>query len=224
MPTLDAVAVARLALGAGLSEAAAVIAVAVARGESQFRTDVEGDVTIQDATWGPSIGLWQIRSLKAQYGTGGVRDAARLKEPSFNAASMAAISRRGSYWQPWSVYTKGVYRQHLAEAERAVEQAAGTAGSWWEAIVTGALGNPVVGAIGAGATLGANIVTGSGTAQQAAQAAASALDWLNPQRILYVLGGAVLVIVGVTIAAQEFKVGERLTGAVPGLRAVRALT
>jgi hypothetical protein len=117
--------VARLALKVLPSVEAAVLAVAIAGAESGFRADAVGDLALADGTWGPSIGLWQIRSLKAQYGTGGVRDAARLEEPSFNAASMAAISRRGSYWQPWSVWKSGAYRARRAEAAAAVVAVSG---------------------------------------------------------------------------------------------------
>ncbi len=62
------------------------------------------------------MGLWQIRSLKAERGTGKTRDETRLKRPAFNARSMAAISSRGNDFTPWSVYKSGAYKQHLAEA------------------------------------------------------------------------------------------------------------
>ncbi len=110
-----------LARSVGLSHEAAVTAVAVAIAESGLNENAVGDESLQDATWGPSIGLWQIRSLKAQSGTGGVRDATQLKNPSFNARSMASISNRGSDWSPWTTYNNGAYRSHLG----AVRAAAG---------------------------------------------------------------------------------------------------
>lgn len=79
-------------------------AIAIAMAESGGNPNAEGDKTLQNATWGPSIGLWQIRSLKAESGKGTVRDGTRLKDPTFNAKSMASISRNGVDWGPWSTW------------------------------------------------------------------------------------------------------------------------
>lgn len=108
-----------LARGAGLSHDQAVTATAIAWAESGLRPGAVGDVSLQDTTWGPSIGLWQIRSVKADRGTGRPRDAAKLKDPTFNASSMASISGGGRNWGPWSTYTNGAYRSHLAAATAA---------------------------------------------------------------------------------------------------------
>ena len=120
MAVLSAAQVYSLARSVGLTHEQAIVAAAIAKGESGWRTDAVGDSGLADATWGPSIGLWQVRSLKAQQGTGGTRDAARLQEPAFNARAMAVISGGGSNWTPWTVYTSGAYRRHLAAVRRAV--------------------------------------------------------------------------------------------------------
>lgn len=130
-----------LARDAGLDPAAAVIATAIAIGESGLRTDAVGDVALQDATWGPSIGLWQIRSLRAESGTGGPRDATRLTDPRFNARSMASISSAGRSWRPWTVFTSGAWRRHLADVTAQVG-----------ADPTDLSGLPVVGEIAQGLT------------------------------------------------------------------------
>jgi len=109
-----------LARSVGLGHEEAIIATAVAKGESGLRTDAVGDTTLTDATWGPSVGLWQVRSVKAETGTGGTRDVSRLRDPAFNARSMASISSHGRNWSPWSVYTNGTYRAHVAAVRRAV--------------------------------------------------------------------------------------------------------
>lgn len=114
---------------AGLSPAAATIATAIALGESGGRPDAVGDVALQDSKWGPSIGLWQIRSVKAETGTGGTRDASRLTDPAFNARSMVAISGSGKNWNPWTVYTKGIYQQFLGQVGDATANA-GNGGGW----------------------------------------------------------------------------------------------
>lgn len=106
----------RLAREAGLDPRRATIATAIAAAESNNDPAAVGDVALQDATWGPSIGLWQIRSLKAQTGTGKARDASRLKGARFNARAMAEISAKGANFTPWSTYTNGAYRARLGEA------------------------------------------------------------------------------------------------------------
>jgi hypothetical protein len=108
-----------LAREAGLNPAAAVIATAIAKAESGLRTDVEGDVGIQTDKWGPSIGLWQIRSVKAEWGRGTSRDGSRLKDPAFNARSMVEISGGGTNWRPWSVFLHDSYRKFLPEVQPA---------------------------------------------------------------------------------------------------------
>ena len=115
-----------LAKGAGLSPAAAVIATAIAMAESGLNPDAVGDVGLENATWGPSVGLWQIRSLRAQTGTGQSRDVNRLKDPTFNAAAMAQISGMGKSFKPWSTYTSGSYRKYLASATSAGSGSAAT--------------------------------------------------------------------------------------------------
>lgn len=104
-----------LARNAGLSATAATTATAVALAESGGRSDAVGDVALEDGTWGPSVGPWQIRSLKAQTGTGGPRDVTRLSDPAFNAASMASISGGGKNFGPWTTYTKGTYKKFLLQ-------------------------------------------------------------------------------------------------------------
>lgn len=125
MATLSPAAIYALAVNAGLSPAAATTATAVALAESGGRTDAQGDIGLEDGTWGPSVGLWQIRSLKAQYGTGGPRDASRLSDPQFNAASMAQISGTGGNFKPWTTFTKGTYKRFLGNVSSDVPASAG---------------------------------------------------------------------------------------------------
>jgi hypothetical protein len=115
MPTLSPAQIYALARDVGqLDPAAAAVATAVALAESGGRTDAEGDIGLQDGKWGPSIGLWQIRSLKAEYGKGqSVRDGARLKDPQFNAFAMATISNHGKNFNPWTTYTSGAYKKRM---------------------------------------------------------------------------------------------------------------
>jgi hypothetical protein len=123
-PPPPAVAVVQ-AVRAGCPQVAAdreklVVATAISLAESGGRPDAEGDTTITDATWGPSIGLFQIRTQWAQEGSGRARDASLLRDPVFNARAMCEISGGGENWRPWSVWLHGTYRDRLAEAEEAV--------------------------------------------------------------------------------------------------------
>lgn len=117
------------ARGAGLSAAAATTATAVALAESGGNTDAIGDVALEDAKWGPSVGLWQIRSLKAQTGTGQPRDAEQLTSPAFNAASMAQISGAGSNFGAWTTFKNGTYKSHLSQVSSTVPGAVVTSTS-----------------------------------------------------------------------------------------------
>ena len=117
MATLTAAQVYAYARGAGFNQSEAVIATAIAKAESGYRTDAVGDTKLANSTWGPSIGLWQVRSLKAQLGTGGTRDASKLTDPAINARSAYAIYKgRGSKWTDWSTYNDKAYAANLTEA------------------------------------------------------------------------------------------------------------
>lgn len=104
---------------AGFDPASAVIAAAIAMGESGLNPAAIGDVSLQDATWGPSIGLMQIRTLKRDTGTGRVRDIETLRDPLQNMLAAFKISSGGKDWTPWTVYNTGKYRQFLSQAEAA---------------------------------------------------------------------------------------------------------
>lgn len=73
-----------------------------------------GDQDLADNVWGYSYGGFQIRSLRDQTGTGGLRDADRLLTPRFNCRSAKAI-RLESGWTAWSTYSSGKYKAYLQE-------------------------------------------------------------------------------------------------------------
>lgn len=101
-------------LGAGFSPSAAKTMVAISHAESGFNPTAVGDVGLETSTWGPSYGLFQVRTLKAQTGTGGTRDIEWLKQSIANQAKAAfQISNQGTNYRPWSVYLHGTYRQYL---------------------------------------------------------------------------------------------------------------
>lgn len=108
-----------LARSTGLSPEQAVIATAIAAAESGLNPDAIGDTRLTNATWGPSVSLWQIRTLKADTGTGRNRDINLVRAAAANARAMYEISSAGRNWGPWSTFNDGTYRKFLAQARAA---------------------------------------------------------------------------------------------------------
>lgn len=71
-----------------------------------------GDQELANNVWGNSYGGFQIRSLRAQKGTDGVRDEDRLLEPMFNCRSAKTI-HDNSGWKAWSTFTSGQFKAYL---------------------------------------------------------------------------------------------------------------
>lgn len=106
-------------IAAGWPPEAAVTMTAIAGAESGWDSDALGDLGVND-TWGPSFGLFQIRTLKAATGSGSARDIARLAVGDIEQAKAAyVISSGGTDFSPWSVYSSGAYQAHLAAARAA---------------------------------------------------------------------------------------------------------
>lgn len=76
--------------------------------------DRVGDIALADKIWGYSYGGFQIRSLRSQSNTGGIRDATRLLEPEFNARSARSI-RLAQGWKAWTVFKTGAYKAYLQD-------------------------------------------------------------------------------------------------------------
>lgn len=103
--------------GKGFHGKALETAYAISIAESGGRSQAVGDVKLQDEKWGPSIGLFQIRSLKdwKKY-SDPYRDASRLPNPNYNAEAAFKKSKQGTNFGPWSTYTSGSFLKHLGEA------------------------------------------------------------------------------------------------------------
>ena len=105
---------------AGFSGKALDTAFAVAMAESGGRMDRPGDVGIQTKKWGPSFGMFQIRSLKHwQDYNEPYRDGKRLTDADFNAKSAFTISKGGTNWKPWATYQNGSFLKYIDDAHRA---------------------------------------------------------------------------------------------------------
>jgi hypothetical protein len=92
-------------------------AFSVAMAESGGRPGALGDIHLQTHKWGPSVGLFQIRSLKhwEDYNDK-YRDARRLPVSDFNAEAAMVKSKMGKNWKPWSTFTSGVFGKFLSDA------------------------------------------------------------------------------------------------------------
>lgn len=99
-------------------------AFAVALAESGGRADAVGDVGLQTSKWGPSIGAFQIRSLKDwEAYNDPYRDAARLKNATYNAKAAFVKSNQGKSFKGWSTFTSGSFAKFLDDAQTASKQA-----------------------------------------------------------------------------------------------------
>jgi hypothetical protein len=112
-----------LAAAGGFTGDQVALAAAVAMAESGGYVDAVGDWTqLADpavaAKWGPSVGLWQIRTLvdpTAWATADRVRDIEQLRDPLAQARAAFSISKGGADWSPWSVYRSGSHSQFLEQ-------------------------------------------------------------------------------------------------------------
>lgn len=123
--------VARAAYNAGFRGDALVTAVAVAGGESSYNPDAVGDVALQTEKWGPSVGIFQIRTLTnpsewtgidAQRDINQIGGAANIQN---NANTAFELSKNGTDFSPWSAFTSGAYNDYIENAATAVNSMCG---------------------------------------------------------------------------------------------------
>lgn len=111
-----------LCLKTGFKPADARIMAAIAMVEAPYSTggrsysdfDRIGDQALANSTWGYSYSGFQIRSLRADKGTGRYRDELRLPDPTFAAASALTIFKQSGF-KPWSTYMTGQYKAMLQD-------------------------------------------------------------------------------------------------------------
>lgn len=121
MTTLSIGQTYNLLRAAGFTPAQAADMTAIAIAESGLRTDAIGDVNLENATYGPSVGLFQVRTVRAQSGTGGVRDQkALLASPATQAQAAYEISDGGRNFKPWSTWNHGSAEAQLAKVYAAL--------------------------------------------------------------------------------------------------------
>jgi hypothetical protein len=112
-------------LAVGFTPAAAVTMTEIAGAESNYNDAALGDVGLENNTWGPSFGLFQIRTQKSATGSGGARDINALTGDDLTQARAAyAISSQGTNFAPWSTWTSGAYTKFSATVRAALGSAA----------------------------------------------------------------------------------------------------
>jgi hypothetical protein len=89
-------------LQGGFSREQATTMTAIAQAESARDPGAVGDVALQNRTFGPSVGLFQIRTVKAETGKVEAQVKAALN-----------ISNNGTNFRPWSTFTSGSFRKFL---------------------------------------------------------------------------------------------------------------
>jgi nucleoid-associated protein YgaU len=77
--------------------------------------DAIGDQALANATWGYSYGGFQIRSLRADKGTGNLRDETSLLDPQRNVYVARKIKLAAGSFMPWSTYASGMYKAYLQD-------------------------------------------------------------------------------------------------------------
>lgn len=106
---------------AGFTGSALLKIVAIAGAESYWNDKAIGDVDLQDAKWGPSVGAFQIRTLKPAYlHMEPIRNIDKLFDPLENAKAAFAISKSGKSFKAWSTYNNGDYKEHETIANQAI--------------------------------------------------------------------------------------------------------
>lgn len=103
-------------MAGGFTEASARTLSGISGAETggTYDPNVLGDLGLQNATWGPSVGVFQIRTLKAETGRGTARDIQWLQGSlPHQVAAAYEISAGGRNFTPWSTYTSGKYTQYL---------------------------------------------------------------------------------------------------------------
>jgi lysozyme-like protein len=99
------------------------IAAAVAMAESKGDPTAVGDEGLTDSKWGPSLGLFQIRSLRHPEKFSPpdtLRIAPKLKDPLYNAKTAKAI-KDAHGWEQWSTFRNGAYLHHMDGSTAAFE-------------------------------------------------------------------------------------------------------
>jgi hypothetical protein len=185
-----------LARSAGLPDNSAKIAAAIAMAESGGNPNSHNN---NASTGDDSYGLWQINMLGSLGPTRrtlyGLKANTDLFNPATNAKVMSAMSSQGKNFSPWTTYTRGTYKQFLSNAVSVVDVNPGD-------VLGGALGGALGGFLPDAATntLGTSLLSfdaltkATGALVNTAKWVSDSKNWI---RVLFVVGGGILVYAGI---------------------------
>lgn len=203
----------RLLRDAGVNPGTAVILTAVGGAESGWDENAVGDQSLTDATWGPSVGIWQIRTLKADTGTGRARDIVALRgNPAFQAkAARSVLHSQGL--SAWTTYKSGAYRSYLSSSRhvatrRTARSARGASGVPGGQVVAASLGITPAG--------WTDVLPWNWPGAVGSAVGGVGADFVNAVRPLFITGmfvaaGIGLSLIGLAVAARP--TANKITGA-----------
>lgn len=116
----------------GFEGDALLTAAAVGYAESEGFTDAVGDIDLVSDKWGPSIGWFQIRSLRHPLDypfPDTLRDASALRDAFVNARTAFEIWKKDGNFLKWSAFKSGAYKEHLG-ADYELRTGHPRAGEW----------------------------------------------------------------------------------------------
>jgi len=208
----------------GASAAEATLLTSIGGAESGWNPNAVGDVNLETTKWGPSYGIWQIRTLRAETGKGTARDINQLRTGIDAQAAAALTIKRGQGAKAWTTYSSGAYAGYLGQAKAVADSSSRAVSSPTSAASGARVGvDPGPGATNVGLFPGGNLdplnwagsIAGSviGGAAGAATDAVGGLAgtvaqglWNQVQpfavTLLFAGGGIALVIIGLQVAAR----------------------
>lgn len=142
-----------------------------------------------------SYGLWQINMLGAMGPDRrkklGITSNTQLFDPAVNAHAMMMVSGGGTNFSPWTTYTSGAYKKYL-------KGTGSTSGGTTTAIPANSITD-----------IPGNIVGG---VKDTTKVVVDAANWVvNPSnwlRVMYVIAGAAVVLVGLDMLVQNQLLGQ----------------
>jgi uncharacterized membrane protein YgcG len=90
-----------------------------------------GDIALADAKWGPSVGCFQIRSLRHPGNYSGLdrrRTQSKLMHAEYNAHTAFLFSGGGAHWGAWSTWNNGRYHAGVGKTHALVHGWTGHSG------------------------------------------------------------------------------------------------
>lgn len=204
MPRLSVAVIAKHAYDAGFTDLddlkeAVAYALAASGGVSDAVSTVP---TVINATWDSRIGLWQVRSKKADKGKGTERDRDKLLDPGFNAAAIRQITGATGSWAELSpVSARAAFFKLMPDVAAAARVARGSTDPLDKAAAGGA--DAVTGAVKDAKDAATATAAGITDISEAVRATAGWLaDRNNMVRIGKGIIGAALLIGAVYIIAK----------------------